>query len=93
MANDVTKDPMYLDSAGSPISTGRKVNIFKSVEWVGAEAVGDQAYMTDALGAVVCDFTCDFGGSEKDFGGNGQVFEGPFNLSKLDSGYLLIARV
>ena len=95
MANNIQRDPMYLDQAGSPISTGRTVNIFKSVEWVGPLAVGDRAYLLDNQGAVVCDFGCEQAGKGdlKSFGDKGQVFEGPFTLSALDSGYLLIARV
>jgi len=95
MANDLTRDPMFLDSAGAPLSTGRTINIFKSVEWVRPTTVGDRAYLFDNLGAVVCDFTCTTAmeNQSKDFGGLGQVFEGPFTLSTLDSGYLLVSRV
>jgi len=94
MANNLTKDPMFLDSAGAPLSTGRTVNIFKSVEWVNPGAVGDRAYLYDNDGQVVCDFNCDIPGKNqfKPFGEKGQVFEGPFNLAQLDSGYLLVAR-
>lgn len=95
MANNLQKDPMFLDSAGAPLSTGRLVNIFKSVEWVGPLAVGDRAYLYDNDGQVVCDFTCNVAGKNQNkwFGDKGQVFEGPFTLSTLDSGYLLISRV
>ena len=95
MGNDLTKDPMFLDSAGAPLSTGRTANIFKSVEWCNPAAVGDRAYLYDNDDQVVCDFHCDVVGKNqfKPFGDKGQVFEGPFTLSILDSGYLLVARV
>jgi len=95
MANNLLIDPMFFDSAGAPLSTGRKINIFKSVEWADPVGVGDRAYMLDVKGAIVCDFTCDVAKKNqmKWFGDKGQVFEGPFTLSVLDSGYLLIARV
>ena len=95
MANNLQIDPMFLDSAGAPISTGRTTNIFKLVEWVSPNATGDRAYLIDHLGAVVCDFTCDVAkmNQMKYFGDKGQVFEGPFTLSILDSGYLLVSRV
>jgi len=95
MANDLTRDPMFLDSAGAPLSTGRTTNIFKSVEWVSPNATGDRAYLYDNDNQVVCDFTCDVvkKNQSKFFGDKGQVFEGPFTLSILNSGYLLVARV
>ena len=95
MANDLTKDPMFLDTVGASLSTGRTTNIFKSVEWVGPLVVGDRAYLYDNDNQVVCDFTCAVAkeNQNKFFGDKGQVFEGPFNLSVLSSGYLLVARV
>jgi hypothetical protein len=95
MANHPERDPMFIDTAGGPYSTGRTTNIFKTVEWVGPEATEDRAYAVDNLGAVICDFRCDVPGKNqfKHFGGKGQVFEGPFTVSILDSGYLLVARV
>ena len=94
MAKNVQLDPMKLDTAGAPILTGRTANLFKTVEWVNPVAVGDRAYLHDALGAVVCDFTCTTPSQNvmKDFGGVGAVFSAPFNISQLDSGYLLVAR-
>jgi hypothetical protein len=95
MANNLQRDPMFLDSAGAPLSTGRTTNIFKSVEWVGPAATEDRAYLYDNDNQIVCDFRCDVPGKNqiKHFGDKGQVFEGPFTLSILDSGYLLVARV
>lgn len=95
MGNNLQRDPMFLDTAGGPGSTGRTVNIFKSVEWVNPLAVKDRAYCYANDGSVVCDFRCDVPGKNqfKYFGDKGQVFEGPFMLSVLDSGYLLISRV
>ncbi len=95
MANQLTLDPMTLDTAGSPISTGRILNIFKSVEWTNPVNLEDRVYLIDANGAIVCDFTCTTPklGSIKYFGEKGQIFTGPFTLSLLDSGKLLIARV
>jgi hypothetical protein len=95
MVNNLTRDPMFLDSAGAPLSTGRTTNIFKSVEWVGPLVTGDRAYLYDNDNQVVCDFTCDVAkrNQMKYFGDKGQVFEGPFTLSILDSGYLLVSRV
>lgn len=95
MANNLQRDPMFLDTAGGPGLTGRTTNIFKSVEWVRPNAMADRAYLIDNLGAIVCDFTCDVAKRNqfKFFGDKGQVFEGPFTLSILDSGYLLVSRV
>lgn len=95
MSNNLTSDPIYLDQAGNPLSLGRVFNIFKSVEWVNPQAVGDRAYLLDGLGNVICDFTCTIVGQNniKYFGTSGQQFDGPLNLSLLDSGYVLIARM
>lgn len=93
--NNTTSDPIRLDQAGNPISLGRVFNIFKSVEWVGPGATTDRAYLLDANGNVICDFTCTQAGHNlhKSFGSKGQQFDGPLNLSQLDSGYLLILRM
>jgi hypothetical protein len=95
MANDIQQDPMFLDTAGGPISTGRTINIFKSVEWINPVTAGDKAYLLDKNEAVVCSFVCVVPGKgdSKWFGEKGQVFDGPFTLSILDSGALLVARV
>jgi len=95
MANNLQIDPMFLDSAGAPISTGRTTNILKSIEWVNPTTVGDKAYLLDKNGAIVCSFVCIVAGKgdSKWFGDKGQVFDGPFTLSILDSGALLVARV
>jgi len=95
MANNLLTDPIYLDSAGAPITTGRTLNLFKSIEWVNPLATGDRAYLYDNLDQVICDFTCDIANKNqiKYFGEKGQVFDGPLVLSQLDSGYLLITRV
>jgi len=94
MVNNIQRDPMFLDSAGN-VETGRVMNLFKSVEWVKPAGVGDRAYLYDKNGQIVCDFTCDI--PEKNqrlfFGDKGQVFDGPFVLAQLDSGYLLVSRV
>ena len=94
MANNLTKDPMYLDSAGSGIGASR-LHIFKSIEWINPLAVGDRAYLLDKNGAIICSFVCIIAGKGdiKWFGDKGQPFDGPFILSILDSGALLIARV
>jgi hypothetical protein len=93
MANNLQLDPMYIDTAGSGISTGRLVNLFVSVEWVNPSAINDKAKMTDALGAIVCDFTCvtPHMNLAKYFSDTGQTYQGPFTLN-LGSGYLLIDR-
>ena len=95
MANNFQKDPMFLDSAGAPLSTGRTTNIFKSVEWINPVAVGDKAYLLDKNGAVICSFVCVIAGKgdSKWFGEKGQPFDGPLTLSILDSGALLLSRV
>ena len=95
MANTLNSDPIYLDQAGNPLSLGRVFNIFKSVEWVAPLAVGDRVTLKDALGQVICDFICAQAGEGKTkyFGEKGQQFDGPLNLSLLESGYLLIARM
>ena len=95
MVNNRLVDPMYANEAGGPLDTGRVTNIIKSVEWCNPGATEDRAYMIDKLGAVICDFRCDvpLKNQFKHFGDKGQVFEGPFMLSILDSGYLLVARV
>lgn len=91
MANNLLVDPMYLDSAGSGIGASRQY-VIKSVEWVKPVAVGDRAYFLDKDGATVCDFLCDVANKRqiKYFGDRGHPFTGPFNLSTLDSGQLLI---
>jgi hypothetical protein len=95
MSNNFTSDPILLDTAGNPLTIGRVFNIFKSVEWVNPIAVGDRAYLKDAQGQVLCDYTCTQAGEgkRKDFGYVGTPFDGPLNLVQLDSGYLLLARV
>ena len=94
MANNLLVDPMYLDSAGSGIGVER-LHIIKSIEWVNPTAAGDKAYLLDKNGAIICSFVCIIAGKgdSKWFGEKGQVFDGPFTLSILDSGALLIARV
>jgi hypothetical protein len=95
MANVLNSDPIYLDQGGNPLDLGRTLNIFKNIEWVAPEAVGDRAYLLDANGVVVCDFTCTnaLENQRKDFGNLGQCYDGPLNLSQLDSGYLLLGRM
>jgi hypothetical protein len=93
--NNLTSDPIYIDQAGNPLSLGRTFAIFKSVEWVSPEGVGDVVTLRDARGYVVCEFTCDQVGKNKIkyFGDNGQEFDGPLNCSQLDSGHLLITQL
>lgn len=95
MANNLTSDPMVIDTAGNPLTTGRVFNIFKSVEWVNPGAVGDRAKLLDAQGQVMCDYTCTQAkkGERKEYGDVGTPFDGPLNLVQLDSGYLLVSRV
>jgi len=94
MANNLNVDPLYLDSAGSGIGAER-LHILKSVEWINPLAAGDRASLVDKNGAVVCSFVCVVPGKgdSKWFGDKGQVFDGPFILSILESGALLVARV
>lgn len=94
MVNDLRKDPMYLDSAGSLISMRTGLHIIKLIQWVNPLAVGDRAYLIDASGNVICDFTCTVGGEGKEvfFGERGHPFDGPFNLAELTSGALLVSR-
>lgn len=94
MANNSTSDPIYLDQGGT-IDLGRVFNILKSVEWVNPKATGDRAYLLDARGQVICDFTCTTVGENrtKYLGEKGTQFDGPLDLSQLDSGYLLVARM
>ena len=93
MSNNLLVDPWILDSAGSSIGDAR-LHIIKSVEWVKPIAVGDEAYLLDANGAIVCDFLCDVAKKTqfKSFEDRGHPFQGPFTLSKLDSGKLLIQK-
>jgi len=94
MVNNLLTDPLYLDTAGSGIGRSM-VHIIKSVEWINPESVGDRAYLLDAEGSVVCDFTCTIAkeGKRSDFGDLGKPFRGPFLLSILDSGALLVGKV
>ncbi len=95
MANQVTLDPMVLDTAAYPLVTGRTVNIIKSVEWINPVELEDEVYLLDADGTIICHFICTTPNEGKStfFGDKGRVFTGPFNLSKLDSGKLLVGRV
>jgi len=93
MANNLNVDPWILDSAGSGIGTER-LHIIKSVEWINPLNAGDKAYLLDKNGAIVCSFVCLLPGKgdSKWFGDKGQPFDGPFILSLLGSGALLVAR-
>lgn len=93
--NNVQVDPIYLDTTDGAIQTGRIVNVIKSVEWVNPSAVGNRATLYDADRSFICDFTCsiEHRGERKYFGDKGHPFTGPFNLEKLDSGFLLVERV
>jgi hypothetical protein len=92
MANQVTLNPIILDTAGSGISTGHTNNLFHSVEWIDPTTVGHRAYLLAADGAIVCSFTCTTAnlGQIKYFNEKGLLFLGPFTLSTLNSGKLLI---
>jgi hypothetical protein len=93
--NNIQSDPMVLAQAANPISIGgRTFLIVKSVVWVGPMTAGDRATLTDSLGNVIFDSTCttDKDNVERDFGANGQSYTSPLNLSRLDSGYLLVFR-
>jgi hypothetical protein len=92
MANNTRVEPVFLDTAGSPIVIRNGLNLFKTVRWVNPLTAGDRAYLYDSAGAVVCDFTCVFPGENIEE--TLEIpFTGPFTLSQLDSGYLLITRV
>lgn len=93
MANNLNVDPWSLDSAGSGIGASR-LHIIKSIEWIKPFASGDRAYLLDKDGATICDFFCDVAlkNQIKSFGEKGHPFTGPFLLSILDSGKLLIQK-
>jgi len=87
MANIINRDPMELDSTDSAISTGRTVNLIKSVEWVSPITLGSKAVFLDANDSVICDFTCTMADQNliKEFGDLGAPFTGPLNLATLGS--------
>lgn len=93
MSNNLNVDPWILDSAGSGIGASR-LHIIKSVEWVKPLAVGDEAYLLDADNAIVCQFVCDVAKKNqiKYFEDRGHPFTGPFTLSILGSGKLLVQK-
>ncbi len=95
MSNNILLDPMYFDTAINPLTMPRPLTTVRSVEWVGPNAVGDKAYLYDSLGNIICDFTCVRAKENmmKDFGERGLTFNGNFDLSLLDSGYLLVAKL
>lgn len=93
--NDVKKDPIYLDTTDGTITTGRTVNVLKSVEWIDPSVVGNRAILYDADRNIICNFVCseEHKGECKYFGSPGHPFTGPLNLEVLDSGFLLLERV
>ncbi len=95
MANLINRDPIELDTTDSTITTGRKVNVIKSVEWIAPSPIGSKAILLDADDNVICDFTCVVADQNliKEFGDIGAPFTGPLNLSILTSGKLLLKRV
>jgi len=94
MANNLLIDPIYLDTAGV-IDTGHVSNILKYIEWINPVTAGDTILLTAADGAIIVSWTCPVNnqGYFKFFGDTGCEFEGPFTLTTLDSGSLLIGRV
>jgi len=94
MANLLNRDPIELDTTDSAITTGRTVNVLKSVEWTNPLNIGDVVRLEDADGNTICDWTCVNAnqGNIKEFGDPGAPFTGPLNLVTLTSGKLLLKR-
>ena len=88
--NDLSKNPMVLDTAGITSGLQGKRVILNFVEWVSPSAVDESAVLKDANGNVIFNAICTTAKQNliKYFGG--AVFIGELNIETLDSGKLLL---
>ena len=105
MANTLTTNPLFIDTAATiSMATVRPLNV-KRIEWLTPGAIGDKVFIADIGGNVICKGTCEVAsqsqilwsgpqkltlpGKQASFAGAGNA-AGSWAVTTINSGQLII---